>query len=180
MKAKATRRTLIMIVLAAILVMANVRFAAADDGGETEVHSDLGPAEEGLTPGVGGYKVFGPDAIAIQSIQSVKGNGLMTLDVLYRTGTTDIFEISGPAVKGSHSSESDLFEDEIWIDGAIKEEGQGWYDSNYLHTSGMFAACYTQMPDRNWLQTFIAHSWHHWHTNGYNDWNPETEDSIYT
>jgi hypothetical protein len=80
----------------------------------------------------------------------------------------------------SHLSMSDLFEDEIWVDGAIKISGQGWYMSDDDHTSGMFAHVNTEMPDPQFSQTFIAHSWHHFHTSGWVDLNNETEDNIVT
>jgi hypothetical protein len=180
---KTSIKILVVCVLVATMTIANAGVALAGGEDEYVVRPDSGPEVEGFTPGVGGYKVFGPNAIATQAIQSEKESGgdIGTLGTgLYRHALTDIWEAGGETVMGSHTSDSDLYEDEIWVDGAIKIDGQGWYDSDEDHTTGMFAHCTTQMPDPIWLQTFIAHSWHHFHTDGYVDWNPETEDSIET
>ena len=175
---KTSVKILVAFLLVATMTIVNAGVVLAAEENESVIRPDLGPEVEGLTPGVGGYKVFGPNAIVTQAIINEKESGGNRQ--YSRTGTTDIWEVGGDTVMGSHTSDSELYEDEIWVDGAIKKSGQGWYDSDEDHTVGMFAYCNTQMPDPIWLQTFIAHSWHHFHTSGYVDWNPETEDSIST
>jgi len=177
---KLSSRVLIVLALGAIIAVANTGVALAD-GGQDEgiVRPDLGPEVEGPTPGVDGYKVFGPNAIITQSIGGEKESGIRR-DLL-RTGTTDIWqEGSNGTLHGSHTSESDINEDVINVDGAIKEVGQGWFDSDRDHASGYFANCNTQMSDRNFWQTFHAHSWHFWHTEGYYDFDGETYDEMET
>jgi hypothetical protein len=141
----------------------------------------LGPKEEGLTPGENGYKVYHADAIESRSVQSKKE---ATLSSIYRAGYTDIWEEGigeDQTVRGSHNSQSDLYEETIDIDGRIKKNGQGW--SNYCGapSSGTFHGCATSMADPrphfDW-DDFTAKSDHYFHTSGYNDDNFSTQDTL--
>jgi len=160
------------------MVLSGMGTALADDEVSvegTEVRQDVGPQVEGLTPGIDGYKVFGPEAIESQSAHPEKGYTAPAAATRY--AITDIWKTSSGYIHGSHTSESsDLVEDQIWVDGAIRRTTQGWRNSCSMHNAGMIATCHTEMPDANGSQTYEAKSWHHFHKTGYADWNPITND----
>ena len=169
---------ILLVAIAVIAAIGNISVALADDG--SVVLPNAGPKIEGQTPGVNGYKVLGPDAVQTKVAQSDKAGGSMTLDIWWGAGT-DIFTVEYPSygVKGTHWSESDTMTDEIFVDGAIKRAGQGWYDADQDHSyNDVFAFCDTFMPTGGIKYTRIAHSWHHFHEDGYEDWDPQTEDSM--
>lgn len=182
---KALTKSLLAAAMVAMLVVGNASVAFADGG---IVVAKDGARIEAPQPGVNGYRVYGPNAIVTQvptRSDKFTGNALaldgLLLDV--RTGISDIWSESRGFLDiwlvGSHNSESPLNEDEIWIDGAIKKSGQSWYDSASSHTAGYFVNVSTEMPDDFWyINTYIAHSWHHFHESGYVDWDPQTEDSM--
>jgi len=136
---------------------------------------DLGPDEPGLTSGEGGYKVFGPRAVLFVPIQPLASSDKRSPLALYRAGYSDVYQ-SGDNMKGSHNSQSDLVEDKIWVDGAIKRSLHEWDDSCSRHIQGQFAHCSTSMFDPQGPNFYTAHSWHYFEKAGYADEQFETED----
>ena len=131
-------------------------------------------SEEGLVPGIGGYKVFGPNAVRIEPVKSIYNDSISPM-VLYRAGYSDAYLISTHTYGGSHTSQSDLVEQQIWTDGGLKKSGDtGWRDTCSLHQGGQFASCNT---DYTGDRPTIAHSWHFFHKTGYVDSNFQTEDT---
>ncbi len=184
------KKYLSLMVLILLVSLLSVNTLFADDGHANKgeiVKPELGTQEAGQIPGVNDYKVFDQGAIATQ--KAVRINGRISLpDTLLEdmvwSAYTDIWKqgigvpVSQYVIMGSHNTQSNQSISEIWVNGAIKKSGQGWYNTAEHHTSGMFASCNTQMPDTDWWQTYIAHSWHHCYQLGYEQWNPETEDSM--
>ncbi len=147
-----------------------------------EFRPDIGLMDPEMEPGVNGYKVFNPGAISILTVQGKINGPNGTLSVLAtRTGATDAFIYSCGEIYlcggGDHDSESTLFEDEIWVDGCIKRYGNyAWSNCDEDHTSGSIAHTDTSMSG-GFAWNFTAKSWHHFHTSGYVDWNPTSQDS---
>ena len=148
---------------------------------ETFFLPNFGVQRAGLTPGEGGYKVFRPGAFALMQVRPLtKSNGLAGTG-LYRRAATDAFTYNcGSSWRcggADHDSQSDLFEQEIWVDGCLKYRGnQTWQVCDEDHTSGFIAHADTSLPGC-FLCSFEARSWHHFHTPGYRDWNPVTGDT---
>jgi hypothetical protein len=171
-------KILFVFILAVVVLIPGAGIALADDGqNEGITTSDDVLVPEGLIPGVDGYKVFGPNAVVSLIPKSKNSNDKLLDDPLW-SANTDAYKY-GTTVYGSHTSQSSFSIQDIWVDGAIKKSGDGWFDSDRDHTTGLFANCNTQMTTGTIKYTYIAHSWHHFHEYGYPDWNPETEDSVY-
>ncbi len=147
----------------------------------TEFRPDLGLMDPDLEPGVNGYKIFNPGAISILSVQG-QGNepdGILAT----RIANSDAFTYScNPPPSwlcggGDHNSENDAIpEDEIWVDGCIKRKNYAWSNCDDDHTSGYIAHADTSMSG-GFAWQFTAKSWHKFHTAGYIDWNPITQDN---
>jgi hypothetical protein len=139
-----------------------------------QVLPELGPAAPGQTPGVNGYKVFGPNAVRKVRVQPLaEGMKSITPLTLYRSGYTDAWyfwlgPFAGYAYFGSHTSDSDLWEQQIWVDGFLKrKEQRGWMNTCSTHTSGWRAHCNTSFQ---WESTCAyGESYHFFHTPGYQD-----------
>jgi hypothetical protein len=146
-----------------------------------QVLPELGPAVPGQTPGVNGYKVFGPNAVRQVKVQPLaEGMKSVAPLTLYRSGYTDVWYYwKGPfqpyVYNGSHTSDSDLQEQQIWVDGFLKRRGQtGWMDDCDDHTSGSRAHCNTSFE---WSAVCAyGESIHFFHTDGYVDDQFETAD----
>lgn len=145
--------------------------------GDSGANTNLGSTDPGLIPGVNGYKVFGPDAIKQVPAQRLGLAGASPMTET-RTGATDEYGCGSTAC-GSHTSESELFESQIHVDGAAKWSwASGWLDSCPNHTTGHLAQCSTQLQEdfcRVW--TAMGHSWHYFHTSGYLDSDFQTSDT---
>lgn len=148
---------------------------------ETLFLPDFGAQHEGLVPGEGGYKVFRPGAFALMYFRPVTDRSRLAGTGLYRRAATDAFTYNCGSIWGcggaDHDSQSDLFEQEIWVDGCLKYRGNPtWQVCDDDHTSGFIAHADTSLPGC-FLCSFEAKSWHHFHTPGYRDWNPVTGDT---
>jgi len=145
-----------------------------------EMRPDLGPKVLGLEPGVAGYKVFNPGAITITPISSISNSHetMLAAATIYRSGYTDAYGTCCTwNLYGSHTSDSDLFESQIWADGYLKYQSQtGWMASCSNRTSGSRAHCNTSFT--GWYQTIYAETKHHFHTSGYVDSNFTTGDTF--
>jgi hypothetical protein len=178
-------KLLAVFALMALLLSVGSGVARADGpDGNGQIIPNLGPVVPGLTPGVGGYKVFGPDAIKREPIRRLGSVGISptTPNTLYRAGWTDEYQCAdnGQYACGSHNSQSDLYEQEINVDGAARRnDSQGWQDYQQQHTVGHIAVCFTRIyyGPIGRFYTAIGHSWHHFHTNGYGDSDFQTEDT---
>ncbi len=143
---------------------------------DSQVIPWLGPDVPGLVSGEGGYRVFGPNAVLIVPIEPV-ASGPDSIETIYRAGWTDAYLGSYPKHNGSHNSQSDLVEQENWVDGAIRPQSQpgSWRDSCSKHQGGQFSNCPTSYDATG---TSVAHSWHYFHTSGYADSDFQTEDTV--
>ena len=147
---------------------------------ETVTRPDLGPPSTNGVVGKNGYKVFDPGAIGIVSITPSGESGDMTIMTVYRSGWTNAWLDFGTWQWhhfGSHTSDSDLWEDEIWVDGFLKvTTDPGWRDACDNHRAGDNSYCGTNF-DHILPRTIYAKSDHHFHTDGYVDNNFSTADS---
>jgi len=150
----------------------------------TVFRPDLFAIDPMLEPGVDGYKIYQPGAIASVTIkpESILASSLSyDTRTLYRLGATDAFKCNctGGVWKsgcGDHDSSSDLFEDTIWVDGCIRKYGSSsWSDCDDDHTSGYIAHADTCMSG-GLFYSFEARSWHYFHTDGYIDNSFSTTD----
>lgn len=146
---------------------------------ETVVRPDLGPKEVGLTPGVNGYKVFNPGAIKSEPIKPIGKLAISPEATLYRRFYTDAYIkwLDGDwHYRGSHVSESDLYEQKIWVDGWLKVS-KTWVDDCLSHkTNVRRATCTTD--EVFWCgYSSYAESDHFFHTSGYIDAQKTTWDN---
>lgn len=79
--------------------------------------------------------------------------------------------------RGSHNSQSDLVEDQIWADGNLKRTGGATIASCSNHTSGQYANCMTSKTYYI-MYAVTATSWHYFHKSGWTDQNFTTSKSI--
>lgn len=157
---------------------------------KTEIHPEIGPQIAGMEPGKNGYKVFGPGALKRAVVQPEKAplsasnrlSPLSATDITWRGASTDAWRYwNGPFQYyddyGSHTSDSDGFEDEIFADGYLRNTGYttGWRASCSDRHSGSRAWCQSHWI--SWYMCLYAETKHHFHTNGYVDWNPTTADT---
>lgn len=145
---------------------------------------DVGTQVEQGAVGKNGYKVFNPGSIAVVAAESVTSEQAEALlpATSYRSGSTDAW-LNYVAMPpgwdhfGGHTSGSDLWEDEIWVDGFLKiTTDANWRTSCQNHASGRSAYCATSffqyIP-----RTIKSKSNHHFHKSGYIDNNFSTSDS---
>ena len=99
---------------------------------QTETRADLGPVHSDMKPGVNGYKVFHPGAIAYVQAQPVDAlsSDITTQAVTAssscagcRYGNTDAYAVSFGGMNGDHSSHSDFREDMIRVEGTLRQDG---------------------------------------------------------
>jgi hypothetical protein len=170
----------VLAVLALALSLVPTAARAQGPDGNGRVIPNLGPVTPGLTSGVNGYKVFGPDAFRRVPIQPLSSSSIPTNSInnLYRAVWTDEYGC-GYTACGSHNSQSDLLEEKIWVDGAAKWSwASGWQTSCGKHTAGHLAQCGTTLAqDFCAVWTAIGHSWHYFHTANYGDLDTQTEDT---
>jgi hypothetical protein len=174
----------VVLLLTLVVVMVPASLVHADGPplpAGTRVLPDLGPSVPGQTPGVNGYKVFGPNAVRRVPIRpSVEGGETTAPLTLYRSGYTDVwYTWGGPfqpyVYNGSHTSDSDLWEEQIWVDGYLKRRNQiGWMNNCRDHTAGSRAQCNTSFE---WSAVCAyGESQHFFHTTGYADDHFTTSD----
>lgn len=152
---------------------------------ETETRADIGPKYEGNVVGQNGYKVFKPGAIvAVPAISTEAARTLAAAQM--RRGSTDAWlawswsfdwKKWGWDHIASHNSNSDLWEDEIWVDGALKiTTDSSWRELCPKHTSGNNAACTTRffqvLP-----RTIKAESSHYFKKSGFANSSFKSSDS---
>lgn len=144
-----------------------------------EVRPDLGMQQPDLTPGVNGYKVFNPGAIAWMSAQPEGNSGDVTGASIEcspcRRGNTDAFNQTFGGVDGQHSSNSDLLEDQIRVDGTIQKTNEPILDDCADPKTGHFANCGTY--GNSGSGTYVAKSYHYFRKSGYTDSTLNTADS---
>jgi len=137
-----------------------------------------GPTFPGMMPGIGGYKIFGPGAIRKIPVRPVSSP--IDPQALYRSGYTDAWihwEPPGFGHYGSHTSDSDLFEQEIWVDGYLRPlSSTGWWATCSDHRVGQRATCLTYFWYPVFCRNIYAESLHHFHTDGFEDDNFKTGD----
>jgi hypothetical protein len=177
---KRQARVLVAGAVVASIALIGPIVVSAQGGGEGVVRSDVGPPVPGQTSGVNGYKVFGPNAFGEAPAQAINPTlaSPETITAPMRYWSTDAY-LAGGSAKGSHTSQSDLNEQEVWVDGAIRHSSASWVDSCRDHAAGFFAHCDTTMLTYE-FQTYVGHGWHHFHKSGYIDSDAQTEDRVST
>lgn len=143
-----------------------------------------GPSFPGMIPGVNGYKVFEPRAIQRVPIRSLREAGppssFSSILTLYRSGYTDAWihwEPPGFGHYGSHTSDSDLFEQQILVDGFLRPlSDSAWWSRCQDYRSGHRATCITYFWYPGFCRNIYAESFHHFHTDGYQDNDFKTSD----
>lgn len=101
---------------------------------------------------------------------------------VYRSGWTDATWVYYPYPlkyehNGSHNSESDLVEEQIWVDGSLNVGDSGVVHSCSNHSAGQYAQCGTSKT-YSWKYKFTATSWHFYHKSGYVDQNFKTAKTL--
>ena len=162
------------------------KISSTNDNRTTEIRPDIGPLNPSAIVGEHGYKVFHPGAIKTASAVPVEANAGRRVVEAIRRGITDAWlnwvfswdwQQWGWDHLGYHESESDLWESQNWADGRLKiTTDSSWRDTCSTHTSGSLASCTTSffqiLP-----RTIVGETYHHFHTNGYNDENFWSSDS---
>jgi hypothetical protein len=150
--------------------------SSGDEHQSKVLRPDIGVDDPRLIPGVGGYKVF--DRQAFTSAQAQRS--FVTLappqaSDPWRYAATDAY-VDDKFI-GAHSSSSDLDEDEIKVNGAMRRsDNQVWYASCEDKKVGHVATCSESVnPSQG---RHIAHGWHKYHEPGDIDTSFETEDSL--
>lgn len=145
-----------------------------------EIHPDLGTTEPGGVVGKNGYKVFHPGAIAEVTVTALQAPAAV------RRGFTDAWlawswdwdwKKWGWDHRATHESTSDLWEEEIWVDGTLKvTTDTSPRELCTQHTTGNRAVCNTKffqiIP-----RTIRGDSFHHFKKAGYADSNFNTGDN---
>ncbi|MEM8532493.1 MAG: hypothetical protein AAGF95_16740 [Chloroflexota bacterium] len=142
----------------------------------TEFRPDLGTLRSGLIPGVDGYKVFHPGAIAVAQAQpglnindsSTSGSGK------WRRARTDAYDTALSMVS-DHSSDSDLSENKIEVEGLLGMKGgpktedckETRYDRHVVSCSNS-----TGGPEGR----YEGVGFHDFHTDGYGDTHLKTNN----
>jgi len=138
--------------------------------------------------GQNGYGVFNPGVIgyvtATLKAPAIAPN--LIVGTPYRRGSTDAwlnFVITPPKPFGSwdhfggHSSSSDLWEGEIWVDGFLKiTNDASWRATCANHSVGSSAYCVTSF-NQLVARLIKAKTNHHFHKGGYIDNNFSTADN---
>lgn len=142
----------------------------------TEVRPDLGPPQAGLTAGKEGYKVFHPGAIVSAPARLNTSTGDVTINST-RRGNTDAY--GSNTIGGRHSSDSDLLEDQIRVDGALQKDGGPVVDDCIgSRTVSHATSCTNEVSTVNFGPgTYVGKSYHYFHKSGYVDTNLYTQDS---
>ena len=156
-------RFALVIVLLLSIASANVVLA---DGGKP-------PPPTPVVIRQGGPVVHSEPAVPI-------GDFLLSAATVYRAGWTDAYWVwyypANIEHHGSHNSQSDLVENNIWADGNLKVKGVV-VNSCSSHTGGQYTHCETSKT--YYLKYSItAKSWHYFHTSGYVDQNFTTSKTI--
>jgi hypothetical protein len=153
------------LVITLILSGTFVNVASADDGKP--------PPPTPVVIRQGGPVVHSEPAMPI-------GDSLLFAATVYRAGWTDAYWVWYYPLNiehhGSHNSQSDLVETNIWADGSLKIKGVTVH-SCANHTSGQYAQCETNKSyyEKN---AITAKSWHYFHTSGYTDQNFTTSKTV--
>jgi len=157
------RKGLVFLVMPALILSllfsgATASAAFADDG------VPPAPTPEPVVIRQGGPVIH--DELAVPSRGS-----LLPAAAPIRRGWTDAFWVWYPVWvwthNGSHNSQSDLVENNIWADGNLTIKGVV-VSSCSKHTSGQYAQCGTSKTLYEKL-SFTAKSWHFFHKTGYAD-----------
>jgi hypothetical protein len=151
----------------------------------TETRPNIGPNYEGNVVGQNGYKVFNPGAIVAVPITGIDDARAIAAAQM-RRGSTDAWlawswnfdwKKWGWDHIASHNSNSDLWEDEIWVDGALKiTTDSSWRELCPNHTSGNNTTCTTRffqvLP-----RTIKAESSHYFKKSGFVNSSFKSSDS---
>jgi hypothetical protein len=175
-------------VLLALLLSAVPGVVLADEPPPDEPLPGAVLADEPVLGPPVGYRVDEPSPGAVVHREAVQplggriqslGDGVRPMTT-YRSGWTNAWhEWHWPlnwGHVGSHNSDSDLVEDEIWVDGFMKIKSY-WDDSCKRHTSGTSAHCRTELT-YHLVYNFYVESHHTFHKAGYPDTYFETGKSI--
>lgn len=162
------KKQVLSLIIALLLSIASTNAASADNGN---------PPQPPPTPVVirqGGPVIHTESALPV-------GDLLVAAASVYRAGWTDAYWVFYPwppkwEHHGSHNSQSDLVEDNIWVDGSLKVQSIV-VDSCSNHTSGQYAQCGTDKT-YYWKYTIVATSWHYFHKSGWVDQNFSTSKTI--
>lgn len=161
------RLLLVLVVLALVLGPGTV---LADDPPLGAV-----PADEPAMGPPPGYRIDEPSPGAVVHRVPVRPESAsveyLILDQ-YRSGWTDgwwswHYPLDFDHV-GSHTSDSDLVEEQIYVDGFLRVGDGGWDDSCEHHTTGTTAHCNTCVT-YHLEYSFYAESHHFFHKTGYQD-----------
>jgi hypothetical protein len=169
-----SKRAIHIFVVTMLLLVASTSVAFADNGTPI-THQDTTSESFIIRQG---------DPVIYKEIAIPSGKSLDPLSptALYRAGWTDaywdmlIFPFFTINHHGSHNSQSDLVENQIWVDGNLEVNGNN-VDSCSNHKSGQFAGCITTKIDQ-WKYSITATSWHFFHTPGYVDSNFSTAKTV--
>lgn len=109
-----------------------------------------------------------------------KSLGPLSVTDVYRAGWTDAYwEWFYPVNvehHGSHNSQSDLVENQIWADGSLNVDGSNVHSCSD-HKSGQFAGCVTTKVYYLPFQ-ITATSWHFFQKTGFTDQNFSTSKTV--
>lgn len=166
------KRLICPLVIALLISAAFSNVAFADDG----TTSQITPIPTPFIDRQGG------PVIHREPILRTSGSVNAPLDI-YRAGWTDAWRTTlwedGMLYvhhQGSHNSQSDLVEEQIWVDGSLNVDGYS-VASCPNHSSGQFVSCVTDYRLHiSYPET--ATSWHFFHKSGYTDQNFQTQKSI--
>ena len=159
--------------------------ALAQEPPPDEPSPDYGDLPLGPPPG---YRIDEPSPGAVVHREVIHPLGVpldsgMNLMTLYRSGWTDgWFNWFWPSWwdhVGSHTSDSDLQEDQIWVDGFQKRPAMsGWWATCSDHRSGETTAHCNSVKRMHIPYTFYAESHHTFKKAGYADSYFETGKTI--
>ena len=176
------RKNICVLTVLALSILPLVAVSAQQDDGSGAAGAADAVKVVGVRPGLNGFGELGPEAMAAEIPTMEEGfYDKIGAQAIYRSGYTDAYGIWWPGSGwdhiGSHTSDSDLFEDQIWADGYLKQTGvSGWNDSCSNRTNGTRAWCQTKFFAL-FNYSIYAETKHHFHTSGYVDSNFTTGDS---
>lgn len=159
-------KAVLVVAFALILSGSFTNAAFADDGN---------PPQPNPPPVV--IRQGGPVVLREVAVQVV--NSLFA-PTAYRAGWSDAYWVWYYPLNwehhGSHNSQSDLVENQIWADGSLKVNGYN-VASCSNHTSGQYAHCDTSKT--YYIKySMTAKSWHYFHKTGYVDQNFTTSKTV--
>lgn len=180
---------LLAMIILPILVLSlwSNRALAGEPPPEGPVETPSGGPPLGPPPG---YRIDEPSPGAVVHrvrIRPLDTDAQVARDILpmsiYRSGWTDgWFEWFYPHFwdhVGSHTSDSDLTEDQIWVDGFQRRVGMnGWWATCEDHKQGYSTAHCNSVKRLQIFYTFYAESHHTFRTAGYQDDYFETGKTI--